>query len=343
VTAARAALASVIVSLAVLAPLAGRAAAAESRLRVLIVVDESDDPFAERLKAEVSALGLEVVAVEPWRTGEAVESLDAAGRANQAAAAIRMVASRKGVEVWVANQPTGRSLLRQLIVDERPGTPNEGLVALQTAELLRTTLLSRADGPAPAANPPPCVENKPAEIGPPAPPSPGYTGVQAAVGALWAPGVDNSSRQLWGTLSRVIVQPFGIALDLSVPWQRSTISGPEGSAEVRALLAGAALFVRYERPATGLYAMGAAGAAALWLTVDGRASPPLVASTHSVLAGAGYVRADGGFEVTHWLRFGLRLVAGAIPSGVAVKFAGNDAGTWGRPFVAGFAVVDGSW
>ena len=123
----------------------GAAAAAEARLRVLIVVDASDDPFAERIKAEVSALGLEVVAVEPWRTGESVESLDAAGRANQAAAAIRMIASRKGVEVWMANQPTGRSLLRQLVVDERAGAPNEGLVALQTAELLRTTLLSRSE------------------------------------------------------------------------------------------------------------------------------------------------------------------------------------------------------
>ena len=125
---------------------ASAAAAVDGRLRVLIVIDESDDPFAERIKAEVSALGLEVVSVEPWRTGEAVESLDAAGRANQAAAAIRMIASRKGVEVWMANQPTGRSLMRQLVVDERP-VPNEGLVALQTAELLRTTLLSRSDVP----------------------------------------------------------------------------------------------------------------------------------------------------------------------------------------------------
>ena len=143
-TVARAALALALAA-AVVLRFDAAAGAAEPRLRVVIVIDESDDPFAERIRAEVSALGFEVVTVEPFRTGEPVESLDAAGRANQAAAAIRMVPSRKGVEVWVANQPTGRSLLRQLIVDEQAGAPNEGLVALQTAELLRTTLLSRSE------------------------------------------------------------------------------------------------------------------------------------------------------------------------------------------------------
>jgi len=55
-----------------LAAAGNHAAAADPRLRVLIVIDESDDPFAERIRAEVSALGLEVVTVEPFRTGEPV-------------------------------------------------------------------------------------------------------------------------------------------------------------------------------------------------------------------------------------------------------------------------------
>jgi len=56
VNAARAALA-----LTVVCAVLGRfdtAVAAEQRLRVVIVIDESDDPFAERIRAEVSALGL---------------------------------------------------------------------------------------------------------------------------------------------------------------------------------------------------------------------------------------------------------------------------------------------
>ena len=173
----------------------------------------------------MSALGLEVVAVEPWRTGEAIESLDAAGRANQAAAAIRMVASRKGVEVWVANQPTGRSLLRQLIVDERAPAPNEGLVALQTAELLRTTLLSRSETAPPPPRPVPTINEEPA---PPPPPSPPNAGLQAGFGVLWSPRGGGEAYQLWMTIHRFIVRPLGIALDVSAAHQPRNHQRPRG-------------------------------------------------------------------------------------------------------------------
>jgi hypothetical protein len=342
VTAARTALAAALLS-GLLAAFGNHAVAADARLRVLIVIDESDDPFAERIRAEVSALGLEVVAVEPWKTGEPVESLEAVGRANQAAAAIRMVASRKGVEVWVANQPTGRSLLRQLVVDERPGTPNEGLVALQTAELLRTTLLSRSEAPTkpppPRAPPPPVV---PPQITA-SPPPPAIGGLQAGAGTLFSPGAGVPALQLWISVSRIVTGPLGIALDVSAPLRAGTLNGPEGSARIDAWLGGAALFLRHERPEKGLYATGAAGLAVIRLSAAGSTSAPLIASNQSATAGALYARADGGIDVTRWLRVGVRLAAGVVPSGIDVKFAGNDAGTWGRPFLAGLLLLDLAW
>jgi hypothetical protein len=324
----------------------GRTAeAADARLRVLIVIDESDDPFAERIKAEVSALGLEVVAIEPWRTGESVESLDAAGRANQAAAAIRMVASRKGVEVWMANQPTGRSLIRQLVVDERP-VPNDGLVALQTAELLRTTLLSRSEvpatsTPAPSKNTPTGV----AEIVPPPPPrpaSPPSASLQAAAGPLFSPGAD-LGMQVWVTASHLIAGPVGIAVDGSGPLRPTTISGPEGSANVSPWIGGAALFMRYDRPESRLYAIVAAGGAVIRLNAVTTTNLPLTATSGTTTAGAIYARADGGLEANRWFRFGLRTIAGVVPQGVPVWFAGNEAARWGRPFVALMLLGDLSW
>ena len=337
---ARAALALTLAA-AVLARFDAAASAAEPRLRVVIVIDESDDPFAERIRAEVSALGFEVVTVEPWRTGEPVESLDAAGRANQAAAAIRMVPSRKGVEVWVANQPTGRSLLRQLIVDEQPGTPNEGLVALQTAELLRTTLLSRSDLPPGPTRAPP-LENRPEIVAPATPPPPPSGNLQAASGVMFSPGAGDPAVQVWVTVSHVVRRPFGVALDLSGPARAGTISGPEGSATVGAWLAGATVYVDHE-PGNGIYGRLAVGAAAIRVTTSGSAPAPLVASSQNVTAGAIYARADGGFEVAWWLRLGLRAVVGAVPGGVTVHFAGNDAATWGRPLLAGMGLVDLAW
>jgi len=347
VTARRAALAAAVLSAAT-ARFGTEAMAADGQLRVLIVVDASDDPFAERIKAEVSALGLEVVTVEPWRTGESVESLDAAGRANQAAAAIRMIASRKGVEVWVANQPTGRSLLRQLIVDERPGAPNEGLVALQTAELLRTTLLSRSEVPGTAPAPPPPNKGAADDLTkiaapPPQPPSPPTISLGAAAGVLFSPSAGDPAVQFWLTVSRIIAGPVGIALDGSLPLRAGTLRGPEGSARLSATLGGAALFARYERPDSGLYAVVAAGGAIIQLKAAGSASDPLVASSGSTTAGALYARGDAGYEAARWLRVGGRAVAGVVPSGVEVRFAGNEAAVWGRPFLAAMALVDLAW
>jgi hypothetical protein len=310
-------------------------------LRVLIVVDESDDPFAERIKAEVSALGLEVMAIEPWRTGESVESLDAAGRANQAAAAIRMIASRKGVEIWMANQPTGRSLMRQLVVDERP-VPNEGLVALQTAELLRTTLLSRSEVPSTDKPPPRNTTGDVSEVAPPPPPhplQPPSTSLQAAAGVVICPGVD-PGMQLWLTISHVVVGRFGLALDASLPLLPGTISGPEGSAKVDAWLGGATVFMRNDRPASRLYSIFAAGAAVIRLNATATANTPLEPNAGNTTAGAIYGRADGGFHATRWLSVGARAVAGIVPQGVPVRFAGNEAADWGRPFLAAMLLVD---
>jgi hypothetical protein len=342
VSALRAALIAVVLSIAV-ARAAGAADAADSKLRVVIVIDESDDPFAERIKAEVSALGFEVVAIEPWRSGESVESLEAIGRANQAAAAIRMIPSRKGVEVWIADQPTGRSLMRQLIVDER-AAPNEGLVALQTAELLRTTLLSRSEvapkGPPPPTNVPP---EKPPEAAPP-PPRAGLPpgSIQAGAGALYSPGVD-PALQLWFTVGFSVARPFGVALDVSAPLSAGKVTGPEGSAHLRTWLGGLSLFVRHERPDSQLYFLAAAGGALIHIGADATANAPLVGKSGSAIAGALYGRLDAGLEATRWLRVGVRGVVGLVPQGVQVRFAGNDAADWGLPFLSGLLVADLAW
>jgi len=341
VSARRAAVFAAVLSIASARGARAADATTSTPVRVLIVVDESDDPFAERIKAEVSALGLEVVAIEPWRTGESVESLDAAGRANQAAAAIRMIASRKGVEIWMANQPTGRSLMRQLVVDERP-VPNEGLVALQTAELLRTTLLSRSEVPSTDKPPPRNATPNVSEVAPPPPPQPlqpPATSLQAAAGVLISPGVD-PGMQLWLTVSHVIAGRVGLALDASGPLRPGTISGPEGKATVDAWLGGATLFMRYDKPDSRLYAIAAAGGAVIRIKGTATANSPLLAGSGSATAGAIYGRADGGVQANRWLRFGVRAIAGVVPQGVPVWFAGNKAADWGRPFLAAMLLGD---
>lgn len=334
----------------VLSALLTGVAASETAVRVLLVVDQSDDPFAERIRAELVGLGLQVVTAEPWRTGEPVVALDAATRAAQAAAGVRMISSRKGVEIWTADQPAGRSLLRQLIVDERAGEPNQGLVALQTAELLRTSLLSgpvvrRAPEPAPARAEKALPSPSPAEVvvATPSPPPGPRAGVQAAFGALGSPNAGDAAMQTWLSLYRFIDDHWGLALDVSLPLRTATLSGPEGSAHLGTYLVGAALVTGYETRKSGVYANAAAGAALVRIAADGDASEMFVSQTRSATSGAIYARGDLGVETAGGMRFGVRAVAGGTTSKVVVRFAGNEAGSWGRPFLAGLAIAELSW
>jgi hypothetical protein len=318
-------------------------------VRVLLVVDQSDDPFAERIRAELVNLGLQVITAETWRTGDPVVALDAATRGAQAAAGIRMIHSRKGVEIWMADQPTGRSLLRQLIVDERAGEPNQGLVALQTAELLRTSLLaqppprSKPPEPAPApASSPPAAPAAVVVAGPTPPPGP-RAGVQVAFGALFSPNAGDAAVQTWLSLYRFLNDRWALALDVSAPVRTATLSGPEGSARLNTFLAGAALFTSYEDRDNGVYVSGGAGAGVLRIEADGSAVEPFLSHDRSTVTGAVYARGDAGLEAARWLRFGVRGVVGATTSKVAVRFAGNEAGSWGRPFLGALAIAELTW
>jgi hypothetical protein len=309
--------------------------------RVLLVVERADDPFAKRISAELTSLGLAVLTLEPWRTGVSVSTLEGAARAEGAIAAIRTVSSRKGVEIWMADQVTGRPLLRQLVVDESPTGPNQSLIALQTVELLRTSLLSRPAAPAPGGDP--LVVATPSL--PPAGTAVAETGVSAGVGGLMAAGGSGTAVQIWLSLHRTLgrrARRLEIDVDLSAPARSSTLSAPEGSTSVSAFLAGAALLARLELPSAGLVLDGGLGGGAILLALEGHTTPPLAASTDLVASPTGYARADIELEAARWLRVGLRGVAG-VARGATIHFAGYDVGSWGQFYGAGLAIVDVVW
>jgi hypothetical protein len=328
-------------------------ASGQPPMRVLLIVDRPDDRFAGRIRAEISGLGMLVLTLEPWRTAEPVGPLEEAARAQQAVAAIRMVPSRNGVEVWMADRTTGRSLLRQLVVDESPGGPNEGLVALQTAELLRTSLLSAPPPPAPRpvvsppptapAVPPPAVPPPPVVTAPASPAAAVKAGVQAGIGGFYAPGGTGGELQAWFSVHRSFGGRLGLAVDFSLPLGSATLSGPEGSTRMRTHLGGVVLLAHAHAPAA-FYASGGVGAALVRVGFDGETdNPMLTARSTSLVTGAGYLRGDAGLEAASWLRVGVRAVAGAALRHAGVRLAGNEAATWGPLFAAAFAVLDVSW
>lgn len=311
------------------------------RPRVLLIGKGADDPLLKALRAELSDLDVTVV------QRDAAERLDAAAREEDAVAAVRLLPSHNGVEVWMADATSGRSLLRQVIVDESPGGPNHSVVALQTVELLRTSLLFESTPPPGVESSPPApdepVESPSAPPGPGRPPSRGEAGAQAGLGALYSPGGAGAALELWLAVHYPLNDWLSLGVDFGLPLGRGSIQGPEGTALVGAQVATVNAWIR-SRPGGGPW-FAAVGAAVgvLRLTTEGEAVPPLTATDADVVTGALFLRADGGVAVAPWLRVGARAAIGLSLPRVELSFAGNRAGTWGLPVVSTLGFVEVPW
>jgi hypothetical protein len=312
----------------------------DSRPRVLLIGKGPDDPLLKALRAELSDLDVTVV------QRDAADRLDAAAREESAVAAIRLLPAHNGVEVWMADATSGRSLLRQVIVDESPGGPNHSVVALQTVELLRTSLLFDNAEPPPA--PPPRGPETPAESPPPPSRPPSVprrrdAGAQAGLGALYSPGGAGAALELWFAVHYPLNGWLSLGVDLGLPLGRGTIQGPEGTALVGAQVATVDARLRL-RPGGGPWfaGVGVAGGV-LRLATEGKAVAPLTATDADVVTGVLFVRADGGVAVAPWLRVGVRCALGLSVPRVELSFAGNRAGTWGLPVLSTLGFVEVPW
>jgi hypothetical protein len=322
----------VIAGSAVAAPVENR-----PELRVLLVVDRPNDPFIERIRAEVVALGLSVVTRGP------VGPLEADARAQQAVAAIRVLASRKGVEVWMADVTTGRTLARQLIVDERPQGPDQTLIALQTSEILRTSLFPQAATPRPT---PPSAPVRPPEppppIAQPARPS-SESAIVTGFGPYYSPGGASASFQEWLSLQRRWQRGFGVALDGSWPILRGSLSRVEGSALVGAYTLGAEIFATLPAKESKWVLTAGIGGGVLYLRTVGESNAALVGTSASKVVGHGYARVEAGVRLSSWARLALTTLAGTTFQSVTIRYAGNPAGSWGSVLLAAFLSFGAEW
>ncbi|WP_437958418.1 hypothetical protein WME76_01335 [Sorangium sp. So ce119] len=194
--------APLLLALAALAagpPLALHARADDAREEapsIIAVVCPPGDRFGLRVVAELESLGFRAAILDPAADAPASRvSLEASARDAGAIAAIRAVPSGRGVEVWIADRVTGKTVLREMAGDA--GAPDrDAALALRVVELLRASLLEAAlPAPPPGELPAtPEIREKlrvpaPAALAdaPPPPPSPALR-VALAPGALLSPG-----------------------------------------------------------------------------------------------------------------------------------------------------------
>jgi hypothetical protein len=231
--------------------------------------------------------------------------------------------------------------LRQVIVDENPRGPDRDVIALQTAELLRTSLLGEKPAKLETQTAPerapevtlPDESHQDAQ-------SRRATSVQVVGGVLYSPGGAGASVELGLSLQHFWGELWGIGADLAVPVRPGTIRDVEGSAKISTYFAGVTALARLVPDGRRFFASAGVGLALLLVRYEGEAREPLRASSGLQWTGAPYLRADLGARVTSWLRLGMRALAGVTFQRVSVLFAGNEAGSIGPFMVMGFAFAE---
>ncbi|WP_148313727.1 hypothetical protein [Sorangium cellulosum] len=341
-----AALGALALALALALAAPPREARAGGAPRIVVVAPSREDRVSLRLQAELRALKFEVPEVEIAPDPPSRERLEEVAREKDAVAAVRIAPSSGGVEVWLVDRMTGKTVLREMVTDDTRSPSGGAALALRVVELLRASLME-LDAPRPPAGevaPPPSIREMMASpradtpapapsVGLPPPRGAAFS-IELGPAVLLSPG----GMGPWGLLSAAAnYQPseeVGASVFALIPLLSSSASGPEGVATARVGLVGAAISGVVAPPgAPWRFAVGA-GASAVWMRLEGRPSERYEGSTEDLLTVAPLLRAGLGVAITPRLRVRADAICGVAILVPVVEFAGRQVATWGVPLVA---------
>jgi hypothetical protein len=315
-------------------------------ISTIVVLCAPGDRFGLRLVAELESLGFRASVIDPSNAPASRAELEASARAAGAIAAIRAVPSERGVEVWIADRVTGKTVLRDLANDR--GSPElDDALALRVVELLRASLLEIAlpipsRGEVPAT---PEIREKmsisvPTAAAPEPPPK---LHVALAPGVLVSPGGFGASASLAIGLDWMPSDHVGVFALAAIPLTSAHVVGAEGSADLTILLAGGGARFGFASPASTVWPSLDIGLCAVSLRSVGTASAGFVASSPSAVAASPFARLGLSVAPTARLRLRADVLAGVVAPGVSIQFARHEIATWGRPLVLSTIGVDFGW
>ncbi|APR83492.1 Flagellar hook-length control protein FliK [Minicystis rosea] len=341
--------ASILVAcvVAMTAHLAHAETPAEERHGTIAVIAGPADRFGQRMVAELESLGFATVRLDPKDEPATRASLEAAARASGALAAIRAVPSARGVEVWVADRVTGKTVLREIASDASAPEADAAL-AIHTVELLRASLLevslpvpSRGEIAAPRDLPEKLSLPTPAA---PAPPAPATLRFSIGPGVLASPGGFGPAAALDVGLSWLPSDRVGGFAFASIPLTRPRVSGVAGSADLSTTMLGAGMRFLFTTRASTWAPSVDVGVAAVALSLSGTASVAgTAANDASAWTAAPFVRTGLAVALTPMLRARADVLVGVVTQDVSIQLAKEDVATFGRPLVLASVGVDFGW
>jgi hypothetical protein len=316
---------------------------------VIAVLCAPGDPFGLRVQAELESLGFRTVLFDPAAEPASRGSLEAWARKAGAIAAIRAVASEDGVEVWIADRVTGKTVLREMARDGA-ALDRDASLALRVVDLLRASLLEvalpgRPPGEVSATPelreklhlPEPDAER-------PAPALPVRSlRFSLAPGVMLSPGGFGPAGSLQVGVAWTPKERVGLSGFAALPLSRPRVSGPPGSADLSVVLAGGAVRFLFLPRSDRWEPSAEVGLMAVALESTSTVHGGFVPGSSSTGTAAAFARVGLACALTPTLRLRADVLAGLIGQGVLVQLATEQVATWGLPVVLSSAGVDFGW
>jgi hypothetical protein len=331
------------------------AARAGAPPRIVLIATATDDPISLRLQAELRTLHFEVPEIEIAPDPPSRAQLEDAARRSEAVAAVRIVPSRVGVEVWIVDRITGKTVLREMVTTVGGAASRDATIALRVVELLRASLMELDAARPPPGDmdapplirelmaPPPVTPPAPAQTATLPPPAAPAFSIELGPAALLSPGGFGPSGAVSAAIYYHPAEPFGASLIAVIPVFPASVSGPEGSTTARVGLLGGGLRGTWAPAGSAWTATLGGGISALWLHLDGQPIPGFSGSSANLFSAAPYLRAGLGLTVAPRLRLRADALLGASLPPTLVKFGARLAAVWGVPFVAPTLGVELLW
>lgn len=254
------------------------------------------------------------------------DALEASARAEDAIAALRVRASRSGVEVWIMDRITAKTVLREVVLSTGD---DESAVAVGAVELLRASLLEveqpgfrkREVAPSPAvsrlvAAPQGKTGRLALALGPAAALSPGGLGV--------TPHVD-----VW--LRFEASDHFALFTRVVLPTLPATLDAPEGRATVTLSTAAVGADALLFSPESAVRGRAGVGVGAVWAHMEGTAAQAFVGRGDDVVAALVFAHVGGHASLGRHVRVFADVSLGIASPRPVVRFAARNVGAWGEP------------
>jgi hypothetical protein len=295
--------------------------------RILVVPNEEMKGISARLSAELRTQGFEVIVAASPMLETRRELIEDAAREAHSVAALCVRPSHAGVEVWVMDPLTQKTVLRE-VVAEKEG--DDALLAVRAVELLRASLLKVEAphfGPG-AAAPSPATD---ALVSKPLPARAAATSIEVGPAVSFSPGGISAAPHVFASLRWHIAARFDLGVTAIAPTLPAAVAHAEGRATVT--LASAAMGSDYLLlPRSSVYgARVGLGTGVLWAHLEGAAAPGFRSRGADVFTSISFVNIGASRALGSMLRVWLDASVALTAQRFVVRFAQHDVADWGRP------------